>query len=400
MLKNGQSKSSFLFSIFVSTITAFLFGINLTIIELLKKNFNDYVKNNSLKYILGIDINIFWSVIVGILFLGGLVGSTIAYNLNIRNKQKITTAYTLFLIGFTIKFIPKIPIAFLISRFILGVAIGISCEVVPVYISNVTPSKIKGVVGCIYQFNIVAGIIVCQALSYFFEENLNGMYVISAMIILSLFLVIGSLFIIDFKIMESSDKGLMALFKNKKSKLSIICAIIFHLGQQFSGISGVISFSNTIFKNTSNERLYTLCLGITKLIAIGMAMFVIESVGRKILMVISIILVTLGHILLMMHIHPFSGIFTFIIGFALGLGPVVWLICGDIFPQEYKSAGMFLSLIFNWVGGFTITTLFDILYKKFGVYSFSLYSVVMVCMLFFVLIVFKENKDKESKFLE
>ncbi|KRH93205.1 Major Facilitator Superfamily (MFS), partial [Pseudoloma neurophilia] len=141
---------------------------------------------------------------------------------------------------------------------------------------------------------------------------------------------------------------------------SILIAIFVHIAQQASCINAVITYSNGILdKNSdgSSAQQRTFCIGLFSLVVTCGASFIIESVGRKVLLQLSIAIVIASLWMLIKKYSAFSALLLFQFGFSFGLGPITWLLTNEIFPVEYQAIAAPLCSTINWFLA-TITVLF------------------------------------------
>jgi len=85
---------------------------------------------------------------------------------------------------------------------------------------------------------------------------------------------------------------------------------------------------------------------------------------------------------------------TFIIGFALGIGPIPFLLVGEIFRQEPRAAAMSLSLAFNWVCNFTLQLTFPFLKDALEEYVYCLFMAIVTGAIVFIYFFVPETKNK------
>lgn len=76
-----------------------------------------------------------------------------------------------------------------------------------------------------------------------------------------------------------------------------------------------------------------------------------------------------------------SMIFAFVVNFAYGWGPIVWVVCAEIFPLRHRSRCVGLTTMSNWVGNFLIAQMSPVLLETFGFGSFLLFAFFALCAL-------------------
>jgi sugar porter (SP) family MFS transporter len=151
--------------------------------------------------------------------------------------------------------------------------------------------------------------------------------------------------------------------------------------QQFVGINTVIYFATTILKytgaSTNTSVLLAVFVGVTNFGTTIIAALLMDSVGRRRLLIPGTALLTLALTALgayffwpaLSHGHSWIGlacVILYIIGFALGLGPVFWLMISEIFPLQFRSQAMAICTMGNWAANFVVSYYFLTMTKTIG----------------------------------
>jgi len=94
-------------------------------------------------------------------------------------------------------------------------------------------------------------------------------------------------------------------------------------------------------------------------------------------------------------------VLVFIISFAIGLGPVFWLLAAEIFPLEVRSLGMGIASFCNWGANFIVALTFPILLANLGgSIVFWLYGAFSLIALLFIRVYVPETKGKSLEEIE
>ncbi len=182
------------------------------------------------------------------------------------------------------------------------------------------------------------------------------------------------------------------------------------VAQQFIGVNTVIYYAPTILKftglSTNSAITQALSVGITNLIFTIVAIVLLDRVGRRLLLIVG----TTGCILSLALLGVFfasSGLqhsaswlalvclIVYIASFAVGLGPVFWLMISEIFPLKVRSPAMSLSTVGNWTSNFLVSSFFLTLVgaiSREG--TFWLYAAFGVLALIFLLARVPETKGR------
>jgi SP family galactose:H+ symporter-like MFS transporter len=136
--------------------------------------------------------------------------------------------------------------------------------------------------------------------------------------------------------------------------------------QQLSGINSVIYYSTEIFDKAgiSNAAVATVIVGFVNMVATIIAVAFVDRLGRKPILYVglTVMALTLFAVGAIFQYEQGGGtlnetdqvltvaiVLLYIIAFAISLGPIVWIICAEIFPLEGREIGITITTIANWV---------------------------------------------------
>lgn len=174
--------------------------------------------------------------------------------------------------------------------------------------------------------------------------------------------------IADLEMEETLRKSLniREAMKKKSSKKAMLISFGLMFFQQVSGINAVIFYTMTIFKaaNTGiKPELATIIIGALQVVATAFATLTLDRLGRRLLLLISNILMAICTFSLSVHFFieesgsssggwlPISSLCIFIIAFSLGFGPVPWLMMGELFSSDVRGLAVSLTGTLNWFLG-------------------------------------------------
>ncbi len=289
------------------------------------------------------------------------------------------------------------------SRILLGVAIGISSFAVPLYISEISPTRVRGAMVSSFQLMITIGIVASYFSDLAFADESNPFswrWMFYVGVFPAIILLVGMLFlpetprflfakgkeeegrrvlekvedpalveaaikkIKDEIALEQESVGFSELFsKTWRTPLMIAIGIMFV--QQFVGINTVIYYAPTLFIIAGFEGARaaiaaTVSVGVVNVLATVVAMFMIDKLGRRKLYFIGLVgimisLTALGIFFFMkdslgenLRFVIVGTVLIYIVFFAISLGPLGWLIISEIFPLKIRGVGMSVGALSNW----------------------------------------------------
>ncbi|MFA6083998.1 sugar porter family MFS transporter [Mucilaginibacter sp.] len=329
---------------------------------------------------------------------------------------------------------------FVIMRFAAGIGVGMASMLCPMYIAEISPAEVRGRNVAINQLTVVIGILITNLVNYFLADTgadaWRWMFGLGA-VPSALFLVgvnwlpesprwlikagkeeeakkvlnkIGSAAFVSqtvTAINKSLTGGTAAGFKEifaKSVRPAVVVGITLAVFQQLCGINVVFNYTSTIFESVGanlNRQLFeTVSIGIVNLLFTLLAMWQVDKLGRKPLMLIGSLGLSIVYIVLafLLQQHLSAGLVSIFVLLAIGiyacsLAPVTWVLISEIFPNNIRGAASSVAIVSLWSAYFILVFTFPILAKKLGTYGpFYLYSAI--CFLGFL---FVKSKVKETK---
>ncbi|WP_275402876.1 sugar porter family MFS transporter [Entomobacter blattae] len=360
--------------------------------------------------------------IVGIMLAGAAVGSILAgywaKQLG-RKKLLVITAILLFL-GSGGCAIAWSVFSLLIGRFVMGVGLGIAAFAAPVYISELIMEEIRGLMGTFFQLMITIGILLSYLSNYFLSGLDNNWRWMFAIALIPATLSLISVFFLpsdprwlitrgreeealktlkylrytdaaahkdiegiktDIKTQTTAQNG-FSLFKNNVHfRRAVFLGITLQAMQQLAGINAIINYAPTIFKlagfGADSQLTNTILVGVINILSTFIAMALIEKWGRKPILYIGFSIMMVSMAVLALSISTGNGssfvqtlsvamLLLFIIGFAMSIGPLAWVICSEIQPSNGRDFGVSLSTLSNWISNMLVSASFLSLLELIG----------------------------------
>ncbi|MCD8025119.1 MAG: sugar porter family MFS transporter [Candidatus Gastranaerophilales bacterium] len=332
----------------------------------------------------------------------------------------------------------------ILSRIVVGFAIGIITFLSPLYLSEISPKKIRGALVSAFQLAITLGILfsyISNAFFTLFYENWRIMLLMG--IIPAFILMTGVFFIPDtprFYILKGENKKaeetilrlgmdsedifdeISPVKKEIKFGKCMVLPLVIGIGcmfiQQWTGINTIIYYAPVILQNAgfdtnSSAISAAVGIGILNFLSTFIAIFTSDKIGRKPLLYIG--LSGMGLCLLFLGIiFKYSYIFgvnsryfalfacaLYITFFAMSLGPVMILLVSEIFPLKIRSVMMSISMMFNFIFNFAVSLLFLPMIKFFGgCKTFTIFAIISFLGIIFVWKLIPETKGKSLEIIE
>jgi len=341
----------------------------------------------------------------------------------------------------------------MVARFFLGVGIGMCSTVVPTYINEVSPTALRGALGAMFQLACVLGIAICYLLGAYVlvVENDNGdrlcqwRWLALTPVALSVLLFSFGLFIPEsprwLAWKNNPDAARKALARLRggaehigaeleelhatvhqatgkvschdltSSHRAVLIGLMLMFIQQFSGVNAVIFFQDTIFMAAGLKDAAGLgfMVMVLQVLMTAISIPLMDTAGRKLLLLTA----ASGMLLCCLGLAAFFKFatnqgwlalvssFGYIAFFSVGLGPVPWLMMGEVFPGKIRSSASSLAAGFNWTCSFITTETVSLLEGQVG-YSgvFCIYGAFLLSGFIFVFFLVPETKGRSFAEIE
>ncbi|XP_022744011.1 D-xylose-proton symporter-like 2 isoform X3 [Durio zibethinus] len=368
------------------------------------------------------------SVAIGLItsgsLYGALIGSVLAFNIAdfLGRRRELITSAIMYLVGALVTaFSPNFAVM-VIGRFAYGIGIGLAMHSAPMYIAETAPSQIRGLLISLKEFFIVLGMVAGYGIGSLLVETVAGWrYMYGASTPLAVIMGIGMWWLpasprwlllraiqgkgnmqelketairclcrlrgqsigesaseqVDEILTELSYVGeekevtLGEMFRGKCLKAMII-GVGLVLFQQITGQPSVLYYAASIFQSAgfsaaSDATRVSILLGLLKLIMTGVAVVVVDRLGRRPLllggvsgMVISLFL--LGSYYLFLDDVPAIAVVALLLYvgcYQLSFGPIGWLMISEVFPLRLRGRGLSIAVLVNFGANALVTFAFS-----------------------------------------
>jgi len=426
----------------VAAISGFLFGFDIAVINgaliLLREQFR-----------LG---EVETEFAASSLLIGCVAGASIAGVLSDRlgRRRILILSALLFAVSSLGAALPRDLAEFAIARFIGGIAIGVASVLAPLYIAEVSPPQIRGRLVSLNQMAIVTGILgaysVNWGLAALGPASWRWMFATAAIPSLAFFFALlfvpesprwlaeqkrsgaaleiltriggrahGESELRQIEEAIAKEAGTFAELFRPGLRRPLMIAVVLAVLQQITGINTVLFYGAIIFKEHSASTSASaaiganVMIGLVNFLATIVAIWVIDKVGRKALLMVSSAGMALAEISMgiAFRMKPVSG--TLVIAtmlfcagsFAVGMGPGVWVLMSELFPTRIRGRAMSVATISLWVACVALTLTFLSLVQAVTVSgAFWIYAAMCVTTFVFVWRVTPETKGKSLEEIE
>ncbi len=359
--------------------------------------------------------------IVSGLLLGAVVGAALAGPLSDRlgRRRLIITAGVVFTVGALGSALAPGVGVLIVARFVLGLAVGCSSLAVPVYLSEIAPTEIRGAISSLNQLMVVVGILVASIVNAALASSGAWRVMLGAAVVPSLALLVGMAFMPETPrflvhsgeedeardVLESvrpdepaereigaireveeqvSDAGIRELGA-KWVRPALLVAIGLGVFQQLIGINTIVYYAPTTLTKVgygNTGAIYAnIIIGVLMLAATVVAVRVIDRTGRKPLLLwgvvgmgASLAVLGIGSAILATPTHPAdpAAILTlvclaaYIVAFAVSWGPVMWVMLPEVLPLSVRGAAMGVAVSLQWGANFLVSVTFPSLLSSLG----------------------------------
>ena len=322
----------------------------------------------------------------------------------------------------------------IMGRLILGIASGAAAILIPLYLGEVAPPTVRGLLGTISLFALVSGVAMANLLSIFISTTFyTWRYYILIIPIIASFQLILCHFLMEsprwllskdpkcekakyiikklrgFRneedILNEVDMFLFAVSKHKTKyssahsiqamynlliakdiRLLIISVIILQITRQFCGSFVIFYYSTDLLQNLIPfPSIGTFIISIFNIIATFISLKLLPDLGRRTLILSSVAgmafscgIISLSYCRLINNYFALIGMACFVISYQIGIGPIPWLIIAEMFDSKYVSTTVSMAYIINYLCNFIIAFSFPFLHDYLRQFVFIPYGIYLI----------------------
>ncbi|MDR2967723.1 MAG: sugar porter family MFS transporter [Methanobacteriaceae archaeon] len=427
--------------VFVAANGGLLLGLNMAGISGAVNSIQSFFNLND--HALGIVVS---SLIIGCLFGASSTGYFIE---KYGRKKVLLFSSILFVISSLACALAQSYISLVIFRFIGGIGVGIVSVAVPVYISEISPPKMRGMLVSFHTLAVVTGILLAYIFNYLFIDLANGWrYMLAFPFLFSiLFLILILSFLPEsprwsiangrkinaynvlkkihgYELAKEEIKDIensfykktkkisfKNIFKEKIRKIVFLCAIL-AIFQQLVGINAVINYAPIIFQKTgvggNIVLLQSIFIGIANFLATFIVLIFIDSKGRKTLLIwgavgmtLTLAYISYGFAFNVDNFGILIAILLYIAFFAASFASIFGVITSELFSNHFRGVAMSFTSTINWIFTFIVVQFSPYALNRFGgSVLFGIFALSSFLALIFVKIWIPETKGKSLEEIE
>jgi len=335
------------------------------------------------------------------------------------------------------------------ARIINGFACGVANAIVPMYLSEISPQKSRGLFASLYQLSFTIGILTAYLVGFMFSSSgsWRTMFLMGA--------VPAVILILLYKFLPESPRWLMlkgreeeavkifskiekseeiekqiAEIKNSLGQntekavikkwmfMPLLIAVGIMFAQICTGINVIICYAPKIFQSAgfddpSAAMKITVVIGLVNFLMTFVAMYLSDRAGRKPLLLSGAAIMGLS-----MFLFAFANIYStslgdwskwlsvvsiigFICSFAYSLGPVAWILVSEILPLEAKGVLMTVPVATNFILNIIINAIYPVMTQNFGIgKTFMTFGIICALSVIFIIFLVPETKGLSLEKIE
>uniref|UniRef100_A0A8P4GT56 Solute carrier family 2, facilitated glucose transporter member 5 n=1 Tax=Dicentrarchus labrax TaxID=13489 RepID=A0A8P4GT56_DICLA len=399
-------------------------------------------------------LTLLWSLSVSMYPLGGFFGSLMVAPLVNKLGRKGTLLFNNIFsmvpaVMMGVSEIAKTYEIIIVARFIVGICAGLSSNVVPMYLGELSPKNLRGALGIVPQLFITIGILSAQVLGirnilgnstgWPLMLGLTGIPALIELLLLPVFPESPRYMLIqrgdektakkalqrlrgwedvdaelsEMRLEDQSEKAeghlsVLSLLSQRSLRWQLVSIIIMNMGQQLSGVNAIYYYADNIYAtagvNQNDIQYVTVGTGAVN-VFMTIAVFIVEASGRRLLLlcgfgiccgacVLLTVALTFQESVTWMPYVSITCVIIYVIGHAIGPSPIPYVVTTEMFRQSARPAAFMVAGSVHWLSNFTVGLIFPFLEVSLGSYSFIIFSFICLVTLVYIWLVVPETKNK------
>ncbi|KAG7232419.1 hypothetical protein INR49_008882 [Caranx melampygus] len=349
---------------------------------------------------------------------GGLLGGWMVEK--IGRKLSLMFCSLPFVFGFTIIIAAQNVWMLYLGRVLTGLASGVTSLVVPLYISEMAHERVRGTLGSCVQLMVVLGIMGVYLAGLFLDWRwlaICSSIPPTLLMVCMCFMPETPRFLLSQGKRREAEEALRFL-RGPDAPVEWECSRIEDACEEQGS-----SFQLSDLKDPGDSDLASVIVGLIQVVFTAVAALIMDRAGRKVLLIISGVAMAISttafgvYFYLMSQVHSITlpseephadlawlalaSMAVFITGFALGWGPIPWLIMSEVFPVKVRGFAGAVCVLTNWSMAFVVTKTFqDMMNALTSAGTFWLFACVCIVNVIFTMIFIPETKGKTLEQIE
>ena len=445
--------------VLVAVIGGLLFGYDTAVISGAERGLQAFFQGaTDFTYTTGLHGFTTSSALIGCV-IGALISGRLAIHLG--RKRTLFVAGILFLLSALGSYYPEflffpkgvasksLLVAFNGYRILGGIGVGLASAICPMYIAEIAPARKRGRLVSWNQFAIIFGQLVVYFVNFLIiRSHASDPNVVAwtnsigwRVMFVSEAVPAGLFALLILLVPETprylaihghEDKALRVLSNingearareilenikttvNRESKkkhenlfaygfMVVFIGCMLSVFQQIIGINAVLYFAPRIFESmgVSNNMLFTVIMGIINITFTLVAVFSVEKLGRKPLLItgslgmaVGALGVALSNVVTLPALVPVISIMVYSACFMFSWGPICWVYIAELFPNTIRSQATALAVAFQWIFNFIVSSTFVPMYTWSPFFAYALYGAICIIAAIFVWRLVPETKGK------
>ncbi|NWI38450.1 GTR5 protein, partial [Picathartes gymnocephalus] len=439
--------------------SSFQYGYNVSVINSPAPHMRDFYNSTYLDRS-GVPMDsalqtLLWSLTVSMFPLGGFFGSLLVWPLvNSCGRKGTLLINNLFSIAAAILMgtseLAKTFEVIILSRVIMGIFAGLASNVVPMFLGEMSPKNLRGAIGVVPQLFITIGILAAQifglnsilgnAKGWPVLLGLTGIPSLLQLLTLPFFPESPRYLLIQkgneeqarralqrLRGREDVDDEIQEMYQEDQSekeegqfsvlslctfrglRWQLISIIVMMMGQQLSGVNAVFYYADRIFESagvdSSSIQYVTVSIGAINVLMTLLAIFIVESLGRRILLLAGFVLCSASCAILTLALNlqtavswmsylSIACVIVYIIGHAIGPSPIPAVMITEMFLQSSRPAAFMVGGSVHWLSNFTVGLVFLYMEAGLGPYSFLIFCAICLATMVYIFFIVPETKNK------
>lgn len=397
-------------------------------------------------------------MVVSGLLVGAMVGAGLSGRMADRwgRRRLILGSAVVFTLGTFGAAIASTASTLILSRFVIGIGVGIASVVVPLYLTELAPKQSRGKLTSLMQLLVTVGIFLAYLTDYALADSGAWRWMLGLGAVPAVLLGIGIYFqpesprwlvkhgrvdqarsvlrrlrgeqddVVDEELSDIREADRTQAIENSVGTRELLTARlrpVFLLGlglvffQNFIGINTIIYYAPTLLTTigfgTSGAILANVGIGLVNVLMTLPALKLIDQVGRKALLTVGSVGMLVAMLALgaanvaglsygpLLVVVTLGSILLYIASFAVSWGPVQWVMLPELFPLRMRGSAVGVCLIFNWLFNMLVALVFPVLLDLFGPGPMFLFFALMAVLAYwFVRSGLIETKGKSLEEIE